>query len=409
MSLNPAPIRIARMVSRLAIGGPARHVCSLTAQMDPRRFQTWLICGRAEKTEREAFEIATEAGVSPIYVNQLRRGLGFRDIGASLQINRLLMTIKPQIVATHTAKAGALGRTIAFLSAAATREEVRLIHTFHGHVFHSYFNSPATRAFVAVERYLARLTDMIITVSPTIRRELIEEYRIASAEKVRAVPLGFEFGWLNDLAHHRGWLRARLGVAKSTIIFGTVGRLAKIKNPGLVLKAFARMLRLKAIDARLVVIGDGELLGSLQSLARELGIDNRVSFCGWVLDREKIFSDLDVTCLSSFNEGTPVCLIESLAAGVPVVATRVGGVPDVISDGADGELVESGDEQAFAAALTTMACQKHRISPERSAAVINHYSTSRLVKSIESLYEEVLDNERAYRPVPSQRSFGRAH
>lgn len=402
------PIRIARIVTRLDVSGPARHVCSLTTQLDPRKFQSWLICGRAEKTEREGFEIASEAEVSPIYVNQLRRGLGLRDLGASLQINRLLKTIKPQLVATHTAKAGALGRTIAFLRAAVSHERIRLVHTFHGHVFHSYFNSPATRALIAVERYLARRTDMIITVSPTIRRQLIEEYRIASAEKVRTVPLGFEFGWLHDLPHCRGWLRARLGVGESTVIFGAVGRLAKIKNTGLVLKAFARMLRLEATDARLVVIGDGELLGSLQMLARELAIENRVLFCGWLLDRAKIYSDLDVTCLSSFNEGTPVCLIESLAAGIPVVATRVGGVPDVISDGVDGELVESSDEQAFAAALAKLARQKHRISPERTAAVTRHYATSRLVRDIESLYEEVLDNECAYRAVPSQRSFMRA-
>jgi glycosyltransferase involved in cell wall biosynthesis len=269
-----------------------------------------------------------------------------------------------------------------------------LVHTFHGHQFQGHFKSPAVRAFLAIERYLARWTDLIITVTPTIRRQLVEDYRIAAAGKVRVVPLGFDFAWLRDLARHRGWLRARLQVPDSTIIFGTIGRLAKIKNMELQLRAFARMSRQPAIDARLVVFGDGELRAALQSLALELEISDQVQFCGSILDRAKIFSDLDVTCLSSFNEGSPVCLIESLAAGVPVVATEVGGVPDVVSSGLDGELVPSCDEEAFAAALTRAAKSRHRrISPERSAAIRGQYSIARLIRDIEDLYAELLQDD----------------
>jgi len=388
--MSEYPVRIARIVGRLAIGGPARHVCSLTTGLDRQKYQSWLICGRAEKTEREAIEIAADAGVKPIYVNQLKRGLGVSDLGASIKINGLLATIRPQIVATHTAKAGALGRMVALLRLTAKNEQVRLIHTFHGHTFHDYFSTGVTKAFVAIERYLASFTDMIIAVSPTTRRDLVQEYRIASADKVRVVPLGFDFGWLNDLPRHRGWLRARLGASDSTIIFGTVGRLAKIKNTGMVLRAFARLLRKEHIDARLVVVGDGELLEELKSLAHQLAIDDRVLFCGWMVDRAKIFCDLDVTCLSSYNEGTPVCLIESLAAGVPVIATEVGGVADVVADGLDGELIRSGDEQGFAAGLSRLAHRGSGISPQRSAIIRGQYSVARLVKDIESLYEEVL-------------------
>src|SRR5262249_55263167 len=152
----------------------------------------------------------------------------------------------------------------------------------------------------------------------------VEDYRIAAPEKVRVVPLGFDFSWLDDVPIHAGWLRARLGASPSTIIFGTVGRLVKIKNVTLALRAFARMLRQESIDAKFVVVREGDLIGELRALVRELAIDDRVLFTGWMLDRAKIFCDFDVTCLSSYNEGTPVCLIESLAAGIPVVATRVG-------------------------------------------------------------------------------------
>jgi len=351
---------------------------------------SWLICGRAAPNEHDGSSIAAAAGVRPIYIDDLRRGFGWHDLNAGAAVNRLLGRIDPAIVATHTAKAGALGRMVGLWRSFARRERVLLVHTFHGHVFHHYFSSPLSRAFATIERRLASLTDLIITVSPTVRRQLIEEYRIAGPEKVRVVPLGFDFTWRGRLASERGWLRTKLGIGESTVLIGTVGRLAKIKNTAMMLRAFAQMLRKEAIDAHLAVIGEGDQLENLQNLVHELALDDRVTFCGWVLERERIFSDLDATCLSSQNEGTPVSIIESLAAGVPVVATRVGGVADVMNDPMDGELVESGDEEALAAALAKVARRRRVIAAGRSAAICQQYSASRMVKDIESLYQEVL-------------------
>jgi glycosyltransferase involved in cell wall biosynthesis len=392
----PKPVRIARLVTRLGVGGVERHVCSLTANLNHEKFHSWLICGRAEKTERECLEFAAEAGVQPIFIERMRRNLGPWDIGASFALGRVLAQIKPQIVETHQSKAGAIGRSVVCLQARANRERPRLIHTFHCHHFDGYFKSPVARAFIAIERKLATLTDMIITVTPTLKRQLVEHYRIAKSDRVRVVPLGFDFSWAADLSRHRGWLRARLGANDSTIVFGFVGRLTKIKNAHLLLRAFARMLRNNPIDARLVLMGDGELFASLQSLVPELKIGENVLFCSWVLDRAKIFSDLDVTCLSSLNEGSPVCLIESLAAGIPVVATRVGGVADVVTDAQDGELVESDNEEAYAAALARIGMRRRRTSVERSAAVRAYYSTSRLIKDVEGIYSEVLEGRQGH-------------
>jgi glycosyltransferase involved in cell wall biosynthesis len=391
MSACPSPIRVARIITRLGVGGVERHVCALAANLDREKFRSWLICGRAEKAERETSEFAREAGVQPIFIDNMRRSLGYWDVDASLKLRRVLANIRPQIVETHQTKAGALGRSLVRLQFFARERRPRLVHTFHCHLFQGYFTSPATRAFIAIERALAGLTDMILTVTPTLRRQLIEEYRIGRSDRVRVIPLGLDFSWLNELPRHRGWLRKRLGVDGSTVIFGFVGRLTKIKNVELLLRAFARMSQNSSVDARLVVIGDGELFEALQSLSRQLSIYDRLIFCSWILDRAKIYCDLDVTCLSSYNEGSPVCLIESLAAGVPVISTRVGGVADVVTDGADGELVESDNEEAYAAAMLRAANRRARISRERRAAVREYYSVSRLVKDVENIYLEVLE------------------
>jgi len=268
----------------------------------------------------------------------------------------------------------------------------RSVHcALHGHVFQGYFSSPANSAFIAIERGLARLNDIIITVSPRIRQELVERYGIAPADKIRVVPPGLDFGWVEDLKRRRGWLRALLGVNQSTPIFGMVGRLTKIKNVPMVLQAFARFLQTKAVEARLVIIGDGEMRSELESLARVLGIARRVTFCGWMLERADIFSDLDVTCLTSFNEGLPISLIESLAAAVPVIATDVGGVSDVVEPATDGELVNSGECERFAAALVKVAQRRRMVSCERSAAVRERYSTARMAANIERIYKELLE------------------
>ena len=408
-----APVRIARIITRLGVGGAERYVCALTAHLDPKAYRSWLISGQVQAAERECSEFLSEANVQPIYIKDIRRGLGFRDLKAAVTLSRLLESIKPQIVETHTAKAGALGRLVTRMRWFNRRHQPRLIHTFHGHVFDKYFSGPVAGAFIGIERFLAHFTDLVVTVSPSVRHELIERYQIADAHKIRVVPLGFDFSWLNELPLHRGWLRARLQASEAAVVFGTVGRLAKIKNTAFLLRAFARLLdsvprdsavrNSAPIDARLVIIGDGELADSLRALARQLNVSDRVLFCGWELDRAKIFSDLDVTCLSSLNEGSPVCLIESLAAKVPVIATRVGGVADVVSPRTDGELVEAGGEAAFAAAMLRLALSKERISDARSNDVQNRYSIRRLVRDMEGIYEELMEPGQAASVVPDTR------
>jgi glycosyltransferase involved in cell wall biosynthesis len=387
-----APIRIARIITRLGVGGAERQVATLTANLDQLKYQSWLICGRTEKYERECLEVATELGITPVVLSRLRRELGYWDLSASFQLYHLLSRLEPQIVETHQSKAGALGRTMARLRLRSKGRTTRLIHVFHGHQFYGYFASPATRAIIAIERRLAQLTDMLVTVTPTIRSELISTYRIAAADKIRVIPIGLDFTWNNDLEKHRGWLRGRLGASDKTVVFGTVGRLTAIKNTALLLRAMARMRRDEPRDVRLVIFGDGELRQELESLVSKLGINEVVYFAGWMLDRSRVFCDLDVTCLSSHSEGSPLCLIESLAAGVPVVATRVGGVADVVTSGEDGELVEAENVEAYAAAMARAALRTARISKERSVAIREYHSIASLVRNYDNLYLEVLSS-----------------
>ncbi len=394
MCSRSRPARVLRLASRLVVSGSAHNVCLLSANLDSHRFKTWLACGRPGEGERSYVELARSMGVEPIYLETMQRKIGFSDFGALLAVRKLLREVRPQLVHTHTAKAGAIGRAAVRLTQLPDGIRPLVVHTFHGHVFHGHFGAGASRVVAAMERNLARITDVIIAVSDGIKRELTETYRIAPPEKVRVIRLGFDFDWTSRLDPNRGWLRARFGIPEDSVIVGIVGRMAPIKNYALALHAFHRFVCLGNTGARLVLFGDGALRPALEAQARDLGIVNQVHFAGWELDRAKIYSDLNLTALTSLNEGTPVALIESLAAGIPVVATRVGGVPDVVVHGPDGELTESGDVTAFAQALARVS-RHGRVTDRRRDQVRCAFSVERLVRDTESLYEEVLESQEA--------------
>ncbi len=204
------------------------------------------------------------------------------------------------------------------------------------------------------------------------------------------MPLGLDFGWIKELSRHRGWLRERIGVTGSTCLIGAIGRLAPVKNHALMLKAFQRAQRKADFDAVLVIFGDGELRSELEKECGALGIADRVVFRGWELDTARIFSDLDITCLSSVNEGLPLTLLESVAAGVPIVSTCVGGIADLLTQGIHGEMVRSGDAEALAAALWRAAQKRSRIDDTSSREIRTRYSVDSLIKYVTDIYEESL-------------------
>jgi glycosyltransferase involved in cell wall biosynthesis len=263
------------------------------------------------------------------------------------------------------------------------------VHTYHGHVLDGYFSPAATRAIVGAERALARGTDAIVAISDRIRRELLETHRIGRASQYHVVPLGFDLRPFAAVdARARAEARAALELSPSAPVVATVGRLTAIKQHDLFLEMAARVHASRP-DAVFLVVGDGDLRVTLEGRARELGIADRTRFVGWRRDLPTIYAAADVFALTSRNEGTPVALIEAMAAGVPGVATDVGGVPDVIARADLGILVPFGDAAAMAAAVERLLGDpslRQRMGAAGRDEVLRRYRHERLVDDIVKLY-----------------------
>ena len=378
-------IRVIRAIARLNIGGPAWNAVLLSAGTRAR-YPTLLAIGSTGSNEADGSDLAHAHGVEVVRVPGLGREITWLgDLRALWALWRLCRRVRPDIVHTHTAKAGTLGRIAAWLAGVPVR-----VHTFHGHVFHGYFARWQTAVYITIERLLARITTRIIAISPRQAAEL-RDYLRGSAEKIRVIPLGFDLGRFvrADQPAARRRFRAAVHARDDQILVTMVGRLTAIKNHALVMRALAAID--PATDVVLVLVGGGEDEPRLRALAQTLGIESRVRFAGWWRDLEAVYYGSDIVALSSDNEGTPVCLIEALACGRAVVATDVGGVADVLADGQFGMLVPPGQVEAFSAALRRLMEPRERAKYEgvgRSATVAR-YDVSRLVADVEALYDEL--------------------
>ncbi|MFZ1058678.1 MAG: glycosyltransferase family 4 protein [Candidatus Rokuibacteriota bacterium] len=376
------------MIGRLNIGGPAIHVITLTAGLDPTRFESILVTGTENPGEGSFLDLAVGRGIQPVIIPELinEATLKPRDLKALVALYRLIRTERPQIVDTHTAKAGFLGRLAAHLAGVPV-----VIHTYHGHVLHGYYGPLKTRLLRCMERVLARMTDRIIAVSEQVKRDLVA-YGVANPEKITVMPLGFELKPLLESARYRGGLRRELGLSNGAPLVGIVGRVFPIKNHRLFLDAAARVAA-EEKAARFVIVGDGVLRQKMEEHASALGIADRVIFTGWRRDLPRIYADLDVLVVSSDNEGTPVSAIEAMASGCPVVATRVGGLPDLIEEGETGYLVPPGDALALAGAIQRLLRDREaacRMGQTAQARVGARFTAERLLKDVECLYNELL-------------------
>jgi glycosyltransferase involved in cell wall biosynthesis len=332
--------------------------------------------------------LAREMGVAPAIIPWLGREVTpLDDVRALVALIDLMRRERPDVVHTHTAKAGFLGRLAARLTGVPV-----VVHTFHGHVFHGYFGPLKTWAFIWMERFAARLSDMTLTISDRLRDDLIR-YRIAPPERIRVVPLGLKlhpFVRVDDL---RGAFRREHGYSTDTPLVGIIGRLVPVKNHELFLQA-ARHVHDRLPEARFVVVGGGERQPELEALASSLGLSDVVSFTGWRRDLPIIYADLDALVISSRNEGTPVSIIEAMAARVPVVATAVGGVPDVLRGGDLGALVPPDDPGALAEAIyATLRTRSSSHLSEARAWALTRYDAERLIEDMRGLYVELLESK----------------
>jgi glycosyltransferase involved in cell wall biosynthesis len=381
------PTTVLRLITRMNIGGPARQAILLTKGLSAE-FPTLLAAGRPAQAEGEL----TDPAVPVRHVPLVRPVRPLTDLSCLVVVRSLLHESGARLVHTHMAKAGTIGRLAGLTS--GRRRRPRLVHTFHGHVLHGYFAGPQQRAFVQFERFLAKHTDVLIAVSPEVRDELLD-LGIGKAAQYRVVPLGFDLAPLLAVGAPggpAGGLRAVLGIAEHVPLAGTVGRLVPVKDHATLFSAVASVPGL-----HLAILGDGELRATLEALARELGISDRTHFVGWWTDLPSALADLDVVVLSSRNEGTPVALIEALAASRPVVATDVGGVRHVVQDGETGRLCGPGDAAGLARLLQQVIAEpeaSRRMAEAGRLRVAARFGYQRLLADHQSLYEELLAKPR---------------
>jgi glycosyltransferase involved in cell wall biosynthesis len=390
------PIDVARIITRLNVGGPSIQAASLSTALTDHGFRTTLFHGRLGAGEGD-MSYLIQPGTETRYLPSLCRPLSPRDdLRTFISLVREFRRLKPGIVHTHMAKAGMLGRLAAafYNLTRGSAPRARVIHTYHGHVLDGYFSKFATAVFITIERVLATLSDRIIAISPAIRRELLEIYRIGRASKYRVVPLGFDlapFARIDTAA--RTAARRALSLPADVPVISTVGRLTAIKQHRLFLDTVARVVQAHP-QAIALIAGDGELRDDLTTYAATLRISDRVRMLGWRRDLATIYAATDVFLLTSRNEGTPVALIEAMASGVPGVSTDVGGVTDVIGGPDTGRTAPFGDADGLAREITELLSDPLRRSAmgdRARARVLAHYDVSRLVSDIAVLYRELLE------------------
>jgi len=388
-------VRVLRIITRLNIGGPSIQAITLSDRLASRGFETLLVHGQLDTGEGDMrYLLPASVTVKPLPA--LRRPLAPAHDGIALaQLLDLMRDLRPQIVHTHMAKAGTLGRAAAAIynRTVGRGRAARVVHTYHGHVLEGYFSARKTRLFLAIERGLARVTDRIVAISPNVRRQLLDDYHIGQPSQYTVVPLGFDlsaFAAIDERA--RAEARAVLNIDPLAHVVTTVGRLTAIKQQALFLEVASQVAARDPL-ATFVIAGDGDLRRALESQAGALGIDGRVRFLGWRRDLATIYGASDVLLLTSRNEGTPVALIESLASGVPGVSTDVGGVRDVLADDTVGLVAPDGDASGLAAHVGTLLddpARRRRMGAAGRALVVKRYGLDRLVADVETVYRELL-------------------
>ncbi len=420
-------IKVLRIIARLNVGGPAIHTILLTEGLNADRYESLLISGHVEPDEGDMSYLAEKKGINPVFINELGREISWADdLIAFFKIYRLLRKYRPNIVHTHTAKAGAIGRVnviiyncIVLLQSKIARiknklyrnppqvklKGIKLVHTFHGHVFDGYFGSIKSTLFVLIERALSHFTDRVIAISLEQEKDLCRNYRIVPKKKVSIVPLGLELKKFFSHHNNKREFRQMWNVPDETALIGIVGRLVPIKNHNMLLRSI-KELKNKPVSSnyKLVIIGDGELREELSNYVQEIGIEENVIFAGWQRDIEVVYQALDLVVLTSLNEGTPVSLIEAMASGKPVLSTNVGGVIDLmgnfrnkigrrsLDEFDNGILVKSGDIEGFTEALRILINDKElrdSMGAKGREYVKERYDVSRLVKDMETIYESL--------------------
>jgi glycosyltransferase involved in cell wall biosynthesis len=393
--------RVLRIINRFNLGGPTYNVSYLSKFLSPD-YETLLVGGMKDSSEDSSEFIVAKLGLTPTIIPNMRREISpLNDYHAYKKLVAIIKEFKPDIVHTHASKAGTLGRL-----AAINCNVPIVLHTFHGHVFHSYFGKLKTRFYKAIERYLAKKSTMIVAISEKQKQELTIEHKIAPPNKCAVIPLGFDLSRFEvNQSNKRIQFRTKHNIAKNDIAIGIIGRLVPIKNHILFLKALKYVLDNTSKQVKAFIIGDGELYNDIRLEATRIGIgynkpneyhhQKPLYFTSWMRDVDVAYAGIEIVALTSFNEGTPVSLIEALAAGKSVITTNVGGIENIISHNKTGLLIPVNEEALFSQSLLKLVEDdefRNNIGSVGKHDILKRYSYSRLVEDMKTFYDKLLGN-----------------
>ena len=386
-------IKILRIINRFNIGGPTYNATFLTRFMSDE-FETILIGGLPEKGEADSLHILNDYGVKPILIPELKRNPNFiSDRKALKKIKTIIKEFKPDIVHTHAAKAGALGRKAAFDCKVPV-----VLHTFHGHVFHSYFGKFKSEVYRKIEKRLASRSSGIIAISDQQKIELSEKFAIADKNKIEVIPLGFDLNQFQDnLEIKRKKTRDKYNLSNDQIAVAIIGRLAPIKNHKLFLDTIDIVNRQTSKKTVFFIVGDGETRKEIEQQIEQIKINQSIDIrlTSWIRDIQTFNAGMDIICLTSNNEGTPVSLIEAQACNIPVISTDVGGVKDIVFNNETGFIVPKNNVEKFAEKLLLLIEDKkkrEKMSQNGWSFVKDNFHYQRLVKDMELYYKKLLNS-----------------
>ena len=387
--------KILRIINRFNLGGPAYNAAYLTKYLEPD-YETLLIGGQHDESEKSSMHIIDSLGLKPIIIPEMQRSLNpYKDLIAFKKIQNIIKEFKPDIVHTHAAKAGALGRRTAYKMGVN-----QIYHTFHGHVFHSYFGNFKTRIFKEIEKNLAKKSTKIIAISEIQKSELSEIHKICPEKKIEVIPLGFDLErFSTDKDSKRKEFRKKWNLKENEIAIGIIGRLVPIKNHKFFIDTIQEVLKNSKVPIRAFIVGDGEEKQNIINYIKNKNLDfsldyNPATFhlTSWIKEIDRVNSGMDIICLTSLNEGTPVSLIEAQASGKPIVSTKTGGIENIVLENKTALLSEKNDLHNFSKNLLSLVndSNKRKLFSKFGLEKSKDFHYDQLVNNIKNLYENKL-------------------
>jgi len=378
--LNSRKIRVLRIIARMNIGGPAIQVTTLMNYLPEDEVNQLLLTGTCEEGEADYLDF-NQIGLNRKKIPGLGRRVSlFNDFTALLEIRRVIKNFDPDILHTHTFKAGFLGR----VAALSFKERPFLVHTFHGHLLNGYLGATKLGILKIIERSLARRTDVLVSVGEKVKNELLE-VGIGKHKKFEVVPPGFPIAESN--LNLTRWLQQ----SSEKFTCAWIGRIVEVKAPERVLE-IARHLSHKKSNVQFLIAGDGPLRKKIQSQSESDSLPIR--FLGWAGDVPALLKEVNLLILTSLNEGTPLSIIEAQRLGKPVIATDVGSVSEVVSDGKSGYVLDF-DAAEFADLILSFSVNRAKLEEFSNEAIRfsgEKFAPERLAKDYLRIYKELIAN-----------------